>query len=56
MFNSTDIQTIIYLFAGAAFVLLVYIARELFKITKQEDENSDWVIDFCAGKPYRKIK
>ncbi len=53
--SASDIQTVINVFGVIAGVVAVWM---IGKILKNEDsyiiENNDWVIDFCAGKPYKK--
>lgn len=53
--SADDIQTIINLFGIVAVVMLVWILVKILKDEKSDIvEDDDWVIDFCAGKPYKK--
>ena len=53
--SADDIQTIINLFWIVAVVMLFWILIKILKDEKSDIvEDNDWVIDFCAGKPYKK--
>ena len=53
--SADDIQTVINIFGIVSVVMLIWLFFKVIKDTENEVvEDNDWVIDFCAGKPYKK--
>ena len=59
--SSTEIQFVIYLIAVSAMMIAVFgvisLLKDIYTFKREMDnssKNSDWVIDYCAGKPYKK--
>ena len=53
--SADDIQTVINIFGIVSVVISVWLLIKVFKDgNDMEIKDNDWVIDFCAGKPYKK--
>jgi len=47
-------EIVTYIALVFSFVILFYMSVRLYKTEYKNTNSGDWVIDFAAGKPYKK--
>jgi len=48
---ATYLEVVAYIASGVSLIVLIWLSMAA---RREHRDNSDWVIDYAAGKPYRK--